>query len=366
MRVKSALLDHLDELVVSHDLYQLILERLLTAIQDGARGRIIMAVGPTGVGKTCLSLDLYEKLIEFVDKNPTAGFSRPLWLEAESPDYGEFSWRTFYSQALMKMGDLGVSRKRNIDTLIKDVELGKPLRSYSYIKVYELRTYYLQALEALRPIAVLIDEAASLGKTRSHDNKGGNLNVIKSISNQRTTIQVLFGTVDARRMLVHEAQIARRVEPFPFHGYGRTETDITYFIKVLADILQELDVRAETTLFDQKQYFYAHTLGLVGVSADWIRRALERMLRRGDRVLKREHFAQTRLSNSQLGIMARDVVAFEQEFNDREDFDFEAYFRSPATREPKKPNKPDTQSRKPGRRNPKRDPTGTSSTSDAP
>lgn len=359
---KRETLKHLDELIVEHRLYRELKDHLLTVIQEGARGRIIMVVGSTGVGKTWLSLDLESALSAFVEKHFELGFAPPLLLEAESPEFGEFSWRAFYTEGLRKLGEPALSSKLNIDSSIEDLKLGRQMSTYQHLKVHELRTLYLQALDEIRPIAVVIDEIASIGKSRSHDNRGGNLNVLKSFSNRRATIQILLGTVEAKKMLYHEAQTARRVEPLPFWHYSSAPSDLAYFTGVIVAVLKEIGVTAESALFEDKQYLYAHTLGLVGVGVEWIRRGLERMFQVNDTTLKKQHLNATRLSNIQLSTMARDMAAFEVEFSDVGDFDPAKYAVSP---------RQDIQAclsthRKtkhvPGRRNPVRDPVGPSGT----
>jgi len=214
----------------------------------------------------------------------------------------------------------------------------------------------LNALAELRPIAVFIDEAASFEKTRSHMNKGGNLNVIKSISNRKSTIQVLLGAIDAKKMLFHEAQTSRRIEPVPMWHYSRIQVDVDYYVNLLQDALRVLEVPCDGSLFTDKWYIYTHALGLVGAGMEWERRAIEEMFRTKCEVLKREHFAATRLSNRQLASMAIDMNAFELEFGDKTDFDIAAYFAKPAEKTPPQSRVASKKS-KPGQRKPKRDST---------
>lgn len=356
MKGKREVLQHFDELVVRHAIFLELRDELLAAIQDGARGRVIMIVGPTGVGKTWLSLDVIEILIDYVEKNPELGYGRPLFLEAESPEYGEFSWRSFYVQGLRKLGEPAIRSKRNIDRLIEELRLGKPIPTYQPLKVHELRTLYLQALEELRPIAVFVDEVASMGKSHSHENRGGNLNVLKSFSNQRTTIHVLLGTIDAKKMLYHEAQTARRVEPVPFWHYSRVNPDVSYFVKIMKETLEEVGVVAEHSLFQDEQFIYAHSLGLAGVGIDWLRRSTERMFRARSKVLKKEHLQTTRLSNLQLSAMARDMKVFEREYSETKDFDVHKFFDEAGTNATSKSAPVTVAARRPGQRNPTRDP----------
>jgi len=110
MRSKQEILVHLDEMVIEHTVFSNLCDKLLTTIQEGARGRILMVVGPTGVGKTALAGLLINILTTFVNSHPELGFWPPIFLDADSPEYGEFTWRAFYMQGLKKLAEPAIKK----------------------------------------------------------------------------------------------------------------------------------------------------------------------------------------------------------------------------------------------------------------
>jgi len=67
-----------------------------------------------------------------------------------------------------------------------------------------------QAVHYRRPVAVMIDEAQHLGKIPSGRRLLDQLDVIKSIANQKKTAQVLFGTYDLLAFRNLNGHLSRR------------------------------------------------------------------------------------------------------------------------------------------------------------
>src|SRR5689334_12770460 len=105
MKINPELIKQLDKSVVHHSNFSYVVNTTLAHLQYGCNGRILMIIGPTGVGKTKLMKLCAHKLTEYVEQNPDCGYTRPLILEAYAPEGGYFSWKTFYRDGLRRMGE---------------------------------------------------------------------------------------------------------------------------------------------------------------------------------------------------------------------------------------------------------------------
>ena len=68
--LNTELLESLDNLVISHPLFNAVKDSLMAQVQFRCRGQIPMLVGPTGVGKTTIIHKLNYELNTYVQNNP--------------------------------------------------------------------------------------------------------------------------------------------------------------------------------------------------------------------------------------------------------------------------------------------------------
>jgi len=357
MTINAKLLKHFDNLVVEHPGFMDSMTSVLTHVQYGAPGRIMMVVGPTGVGKSTLIRYCVEKLDAFVKDNPDCGWTPPLVLEAMAPESGEFKWSDFYTRALRALNEPGVNAKTDIDLAISELQLGKRISQRRKLSVPDLRRLLEQALRIRRPIAVFIDEIQHLAKSKSLIRKVDNLDVVKSISNLPLTTFILSGTYEARAMMYHGAQLSRRVSINHFQRYQDVPGDRGAFNGVIRSVVHAYKLPIDKDVLEDIDYLYNHTLGCIGILLTWLRTAMEAAIGSRANSVKRAHFEKARLSNIQLAAIASEIHAFESEHRFEGDFDPKKFFLELTESDDQEDKKVATRpNQRPGLRNPTRDP----------
>src|SRR5439155_15714674 len=143
------------------------------------------------------------------------------------------------------------------------------------------------------------------------------------------------------------------------------------FKNVLWSFQSHLPVHEQPDLISEWDYFYERSIGCVGVLKDWLIRALTKSLKDGGKVLTRKHLEKSALSLSQCEKMFSDITEGEDEL--AESNEKRSYLRGLMGLEIKftkagengngqlasqEPNSGKRRKRKPGERNPKRDPIG--------
>lgn len=355
-----------DELIIEHRRFRAVHEEILDCIQNPVRGTIIVVLGPSGVGKSRSKDLVYAELKEHVEKNPDLQLSPPLRLEAKRPEVGDFNWKAFYDQALRRLGEPSLERKVNLDEIVANLRLESRSVTYRVLTTPEMRELYEQATELRRPIATLIDEAQSIGHCSSNDRRMANLDVIKGLSNSGNTVYVLFATYEARNLLRCNAQLARRVHLIDFNRYEESDEDQEELLSVVEEIAKEVGFRLEPAVTRDWSYLYNNSLGCVGILAQWLARALNHAYRHKRAHVSRADLDATRLSAQDRLTIASEIKAFEEEHRRDQDFDLVTFLKPQS--QPSGNDKEETARiargrKKPGARNPFRDPVGQSENS---
>ena len=359
MKIKDNILKDFDQIVVEHKYFMDAVTPVLSHIQHGSRGRMLMLVGPTGVGKTTLIKFSIEKLNQFVDDNPELGYSKPVVLEARSPEVGSFSWSGFYFEALEALNEPGIYVKGDLDNSVALLREGKVPPQFRGLTTHKLRSLFEQAISMRKPIAVFIDEIQHLAKCKTRSRVTDNLDVVKSLSNTCQTSFVLTGTYEARQMMYNGGQLSRRVNVAHFRRYSDDKEGFKIFYQIFMSIINVLDLPTEKDLENNMQYFYNHSLGCVGILATWIRTAVELLISTKCKTLTLKHFHKSRLTNLQLSSILREIQAFELEHNNVQDFDPYACLYVGASDHISVSGRNKRQGNiKPGKRNPVRDQIG--------
>jgi DNA polymerase III delta prime subunit len=342
---------------LQHTNFSYVVNTTLAHVQYGCNGRVLMIIGPTGVGKSTAMKFCAHKLSEYVRDNPECGYSAPIILEAYAPEGGYFSWKAFYRDALRRMAEPEIDKKIRVDKAIAQLKAGmRPVEINNRLSAADLRYLFEERTAQLRPIAVFIDEIQGISVCKSTFKKTDNLDVIKSLSNSKTTNYILLGTYEARDMLYYGAQLSRRVEMIHFERY-RNAGD--HFISAFHTLVNELSLPVAQSIKEATTYIYNHTLGCVGILISWISSALELAIKRGLQIATKQEFEDSRLKNIQLKAIAREIFSFEDEHREIESFDPENVLKemqdiwTPQISAGGRKRNP-----KPGKRNPYRDPVG--------
>ncbi|MGH9967928.1 MAG: AAA family ATPase [Pyrinomonadaceae bacterium] len=350
-------------------------DSLNDAIREAIPGSLILVCGPAGVGKTTLRLRTEQRIVTEMLKELEADPGRfaVVGIEAIPPDFGNFNWKDFYKRLLKKLDEPCIDYKIKPSGRNGNHSAFQAANTGPTAAGAELRQVTEQVLKHRRPKTLLVDEAQHLAKMSSGRKLQDQLDSIKSLANTTEIPIVLIGTYELLSFRNLSAQLSRRSVDVHFRRYRAEQNDeMKTFKNVLWSFQRHLPLSEEPDLVGDWDYFYERSVGCVGVLKDWITRALAKALKDGGKTLTHKHLERSALSVSQCEKMLADVV--EGEMLLEETKEARARLRRRMGLEPKftkasengnglseggeKKAAATRKRRRPGERNPKRDPIG--------
>ncbi len=274
--------------VVAHQHLKQVYEDLLHAVRYPAGTSLIWVVGPTGVGKTTLLQRLVKQLIEDAAHDPatTSGHIPTVLVEAASPDTGNFSWKDYFTRALMAADEPMMA-----DKIIYDVRgIHRDGQGHLVIErtvtALDLRRVLEKCFRHRQPRAFIVDEAQHLKKMTSGRRFLDQMDTLKSLANMSSTLHILVGTYDLLGLMKLNAQLARRSVEFHFPRYYLDQPeDLKEFKKLLRTFQRHLPLAKEPDLESHYAYFYERCLGCTGMLKTLLNKALGAALERQEQTL---------------------------------------------------------------------------------
>ncbi len=263
--------------VVAHQHLKQVYEALLHAVRYPAGTSLICVVGPTGVGKTTLLQRLVKQLIEDVAHDPTAtsGHMPAMLMEAASPDTGNFSWKDYFTRALIAADEPMLADKITYDVRGFHRDGRGQLVIERNVTVLDLRRVFEKCLQQRCPRAFIVDEAQHLKKMTSGRRFLDQMDTLKSLANMTSTVHVLVGTYDLLGLMNLNAQLARRSVEIHFPRYHIDQPeDLKEFKKLLRTFQRHLPLAKEPDLESHYAYFYERCLGCTGMLKTLLNKAL--------------------------------------------------------------------------------------------
>jgi archaellum biogenesis ATPase FlaH len=274
--------------VVAHQLLKEAYDALLHAIRYPAGTSLILVFGPTGVGKTTLLQRIVKQLIEDAAADPltSPGHIPVVAMEAASPDSGNFSWKDYFTRALIALDEPILADKVTYDVRgIHRDEQGQ-LIIERRLTITDLRQVLEKCLSQRRPRAFIIDEAQHFKKMTSGRRLLDQMDTLKSLANMTSTVHVLIGTYDLLGLMGLSAQLSRRSTEIHFPRYHADKPeDVKEFKKLLRTLQRHLPLVEEPDLESHYEYFYERCLGCTGMLKTLLNKALGAALEQQERTL---------------------------------------------------------------------------------
>src|SRR5919197_6030859 len=147
------------------------------------------------------------------------------------------------------------------------------------------------------------------------------LDGIKSMTNVTGVLHILLGTYSLVHFCNVNGQTARRgLEVHLPRYHFRAEPDCQAFRNVLLTLLAQVPLTVDqAALLQHWPYFYARSLGCVGVLKEWLVLATALALREGSDVLTLPHLERRALSDAKCARMAADIQEGEQAVHSSEE-----------------------------------------------
>lgn len=349
------------ECIIEHPHLEKALDAILHAIcspGDGPNlnrlGIMVLVIGPSRVGKTTLIEKLMERLLERAKERMLIDPAFIPHVFIDPPGRGRFDWMYYITAALRQLGDPFIDRKT------------PTLRMRDYEGAME--EAYIQR----KPYAVIIDEAQHLAKAASGLSLQNQLDQLKYYENRTGVSHVLVGTYEMRPFRKANAQLAGRSIDVHFPRYDATKPkDRANFRSVLWALQRQLPVEEEPLLMQEHwEFLYARSIGCIGLLKLHLNQALNLALTEGAKTVTEEHLRLTAPAEDRVNLWLNTAIKGEEELTARDGAD-ERLLVALGLREPKGALQVDESTttqgkggsrskrvRKPGDRNPSRDPIG--------
>ncbi|MGG6295176.1 AAA family ATPase [Leptolyngbya sp. AN02str] len=341
-------------------------------IYEPAGASVIMVIGPSGVGKTTL-LNLIKRKIkegvflEQAEENDRIPF---VDVEAVAPGATTFRWKDFYKRTLLIVDKL---LGGYIDYDIEGIRRNQGnLLIASRVSESELREALEKAISELKPHALAMDEMQHIGKMTNSQTLESHMDCVKSIVNLTKVPWVGFGTYQLLDFLKLSPQLSRRRQIIHFQRYKTNKQDLEEFRRILKNLqfkfplLEVPDLSAE-----HWEFCYERSIGCVGTLIDWLTQAFALALEEEANTITATHLEKTAKSVAECAQMLENAMEGETKLQDsleerdqlRSLLGLSLIQKGNVQTDDSITSQPDEESkslppRRPGTRNPERDPVG--------
>lgn len=323
--------------------------------------QIIIFTGPTGVGKSTLAKAACNRLLQYFEARLAAepDFVPVVTINAVPPNGNGFSWKDFHIRLLSGQSEPLISRKLVVPRqapLLPRCALEAAISNHSTADA--LRRSVEGYLRLRKTKFLIVDEAQHLLLVGGKQRLECQFECLKSLTIETGVTILLIGTYSLLDILDQSGQLSRRSQVVNYPRYDmRRGGDRESFRKVLVNFEQKLAANVPTQLDTQADYFYRKSAGCVGILKDWLARCLEYALRENAAIIDAALAERFALKNRGLLTIIEEACLGEAKLADVGDdrlLDLLTHGILFARDGGNSPNKP----RRPGKRNPVRDPVG--------
>jgi len=299
--------------LISHPRLQEALETIIQAIcppGEGAStrrpGTMVLVIGPSRVGKTTLIRLLEEQLLT---RTKALMASDPSFIPfasilAAGPGTNRFEWAEYYRAVLRTFHDPFVD--------------GKVAR----IRARELREAMETALCERKPLAIIVDEAHHLAEAARGSRLQSQLNHLKHFENATGVSHILVGTYEMRPFRKVNAQLACRSVDVHFPRYDASiDQDAQVFQSVVWALQRQIPVEKEPPLVDHWEFWYARSIGCIGLMKMHLNRALNLALTESAKTVTLTHLRKTVMPEARVEAALRNALESEAELMESEGAD---------------------------------------------
>jgi type II secretory pathway predicted ATPase ExeA len=262
--------------------------QIMSALRHPIDGQIIMVIGAPGVGKTtvrkAMVRDLTTAFLAQPDRHP--GHLPVAGIELEAFQGGKFKWKQTRQAVLQALHEPLVNKKVLYSASAQREQAA--LQYSTRLSADDLGEILLAVLAQRQPRALWFDEGQHLIKVAGARGLLDQLDAMKSLANRSHIPTVLFGTYEMNVLLGLSPQLDRRIFRIHLPRYKATEpADIAAFQQVLFGLQKHLPFPEEPHLVEDWDYFFAGSLGCIGILKDWLYQAAGAAFDRGENTLTR-------------------------------------------------------------------------------
>jgi hypothetical protein len=272
---------------------------------------IALLIGPTGVGKTSLTVALRKRILTTYHD---AMLEDPSFIPVvlmEAPASGEilFSWRIFYIRLGVALAEPEMGKKVRTElvdgrTTIKHITSGTTVAG--------MRIAIENALTYRRTLLVIIDEAVHMFRNCNPTRCATHMDALKSLSNISGVTLALVGSYDLYNLASLSGQLARRSAIVHMKRYiAGDASDEKSFRAVVKTLQSHMPLLEIPNLVQYTDVLQQACVGCVGILKDTLTRALALTLR-NDGKWKDEFLERSLLSQAQIRSILEEVLEGER------------------------------------------------------
>lgn len=332
---------------IAHPRLKAALAEIVDHLVNPGATKLLLVVGPSGVGKSRLLLEVFRELTDndpmqrFLAANPAS--IPALLIQAKPAEAVSFSFNDFFVRALQMMHEPVATA-------------GFPSREPG---AGRFQRAFERAALARDINAVLLDEAEDIVANVTPGRMQRNLKVLVSLSHQCGLVFVLAGTDTLASQTDSVSWFARRAHPVVLDRYQKTNRDdVAAFVSGVKALPKVLPIPLDFDPAEHWEALYDGCGGCFGVLMDWTEKALRHALGRGDGRLARETFTEKALIPETVSVIVSDARQGEQRRSQRRTAAVQALPRLLQGDQPEEEESANAAPRKPFARSPVRDPVG--------
>jgi hypothetical protein len=322
------------------------------------------------VGKTTLRLRVEQKLMQeaLPSLESDRGRMPVVGVEAVAPDSRNFSWKDYYTRALVALEEPLIDHKFDygVRGIYRDI-FGKIVIESKVVSP-ALRRALENALRYRKPDVFFVDEAQHMAKMASGQKLQDQLDCLKSLANMTGILHGLLGTYELLTFRNLSGQLSRRSVDIHFPRYrADILEDVQAFKSILWTFQHQMPLAESPDFVAHWEYCYERTLGCIGILKNWLTRALRDALEEGATTVTIKHLEGRAWSVTQCRRMLQEIQEGERQLFETEDdqnqlraalgLGVESSLGSPMSDFPQE-DAPKSSRRKVGKRKPKRDKIG--------
>ena len=349
------------DLIIGHPKAKAVKAELLQRIFEKAHPEIILCIGPSGVGKTILSIKLFETLTDIGIRNKITEVGRipAAWWEVPDPELAIVRPKDMHIRCLEALRERMIEHKIVFEK--KHERLLENPGSKSHVG-HELRRTLEKTLKNRCPYAVLVDEGHHLCQNANDRTILGHATHIKSLSNTTEVPWVIFGTYELLDLWAGSGQLARRTHIVHFENYETTKEDLKHVKNILSTYEVNLPFKKKPNLVEHCDYLVMRSTGCNGQLKDLLTNAFQLAAENGDDTLTIEHIEAIPFYEEAIRVMNDEIMKGKARLKRGSYKDFAKHSKQQAQKQqeekPKDTVSPKKVTRSVGKRNPKRDPVG--------
>lgn len=334
---------------------------------------IVVLTGPTGVGKQTLGRKV-EKLIRDrheQEMKDDLNFLPVVSLSSVATSKPGFSWKDFYIRLLRRLDETQLGQ-RTLFSLEPYRALDVPRgRAANSCPDEALQRAVESMIRARRTKIIMIYDAHQILLSAQDSRVREQFEVIMSLSKATSATIVLIGSYELLAIQEQRAGVVCRSQVVHLPQYAwNNQVDRESFRRALLSFQRQMPFPVEPNLVDHVDMFYLKSAGCIGTLKEWLDRAVENALKKGLETIDYGFIDSFAPANKDIRRVFDEAVYGEGKLADITDDQLLSYVQSqtryqkPLSPKPKRSGviqqaaKAGKKKRRPGQRNPVRDPVG--------